>query len=78
MGRNKFSQTEIIQIAKLLRLKNAGNRAQQKQVRHEPESITSSISLTSTSLAVLLAKTNCRPRSTVVPFRYSTTPLLPT
>ena len=36
MGRNKFSQTEIIQIAKLLRLKNAGNRAQQKQVRHEP------------------------------------------
>mgnify|MGYP007129680630 CR=1 FL=1 len=35
MGRNKFSQTEIIQIAKLLRLKNAGNRAQQKQVRHE-------------------------------------------
>lgn len=35
MGRNKFSQTEIIQIAKLLRLKNAGNRAQQKLVRHE-------------------------------------------
>lgn len=35
MGRNKFSQTEIIQIAKLLRLKNAGNRARQKQVRHE-------------------------------------------
>lgn len=35
MGRNKFSQTEIIQIAKLLRLKNAGNRAKQKQVRHE-------------------------------------------
>ena len=35
MGRNKFSQTEIIQIAKLLRLKNAGNRAQQKQVRYE-------------------------------------------
>lgn len=35
MGRNKFSQTEIIQIAKLLRLKNAGYRAQQKQVRHE-------------------------------------------
>ena len=35
MGRNKFSQTETIQIAKLLRLKNAGHRAQQKQVRHE-------------------------------------------
>ena len=35
MGRNKFSQTEIIQIAKLLRLKNAGNRAQQNKVRHE-------------------------------------------
>ena len=31
------------------------------------ESITSSTSLTSTSLAVLSAKTNCRPRSTVVP-----------
>lgn len=34
MGRNKFSQSEIDQIARLLRLKNAGNRAQQKQVRH--------------------------------------------
>ena len=35
MGRNKFSQAEITQIGKLLRLKNAGNRARQKQIRHE-------------------------------------------
>lgn len=35
MGRNKFSAQEIKQIGKLLRLKNAGTRFQQKQVRHE-------------------------------------------
>lgn len=35
MGRNKFSQAEIAQIGKLLRLKNASNRARQKQIRHE-------------------------------------------
>lgn len=35
MGRNKFSDTEIKAIAKLLRLKNAGNRHQQKLVRHD-------------------------------------------
>lgn len=35
MGRNKFSQKEIQQIAKLLKMKNAGNRAQQKLIRHE-------------------------------------------
>ncbi len=35
MGRNKYSQHEIDAIAKLLRLKNAGNRAQQKLVRHD-------------------------------------------
>lgn len=34
MGRNKYSQYEVKEIAKLLRLKNAGNRLQQKQVRH--------------------------------------------
>lgn len=34
MGRNKFSHGEITEIGKLLRLKNAGNRGQQKQVRH--------------------------------------------
>ncbi len=34
MGRNKFSQTEINEISKLLRLKNASNRAKQKLVRH--------------------------------------------
>ena len=35
MGRNKFSQQEVREIGKLLRLKNAGNRAQQKQVIHQ-------------------------------------------
>ena len=35
MGRNKFSQKEIQQTAKLLKMKNAGNRAQQKVIRHE-------------------------------------------
>jgi hypothetical protein len=35
MGRNKFSQREIEIISKLLRLKNAGTRFQQKQVRHK-------------------------------------------
>lgn len=35
MGRNKYSQAEISQIGKLLRLKNAGNRLQQKQIRHD-------------------------------------------
>ena len=34
MGRNKFSESEIKAIAKLLRLKNAGNRYRQKLVRH--------------------------------------------
>lgn len=35
MGRNKFSKDEVIKIGKLLRLKNAGNRFQQKQIRHQ-------------------------------------------
>ena len=35
MGRNKFSTVEIKEIGKLLRIKNAGNRLQQKQVRHD-------------------------------------------
>lgn len=35
MGRNKFSQTEITQIAKLLKQKNTVNRARQKMIRHE-------------------------------------------
>lgn len=34
MGRKKFSQTEINIIGKLLRRKAAGNRFQQKMVRH--------------------------------------------
>ena len=34
MGRNKFSQKEIQEIAKLLRMKNEGNRAKQKSIRH--------------------------------------------
>lgn len=35
MGRNKYSQSEIDGIAKLLRLKNAANRARQKDIRHQ-------------------------------------------
>ncbi len=35
MGRNKFSEKEIKEIGKLLRLKNAGNRFRQKLVRHQ-------------------------------------------
>ena len=35
MGRNKYSAGEIKEIGKLLRLKNAGNRLQQKMVRHD-------------------------------------------
>lgn len=33
-GRNKFSAKEIKGIARLLRLKNASNRAKQKEIRH--------------------------------------------
>lgn len=39
MGRTKFSQTEINAISKLLRLKNAGNRAKQKLIRHDLRTI---------------------------------------
>lgn len=35
MGRNKYSETEIKNIARLLRLKNAANRAGQKLIRHQ-------------------------------------------
>ncbi len=35
MGRNKYAEGEIKAIAKLLRLTNAGNRAQQKEIRHQ-------------------------------------------
>ena len=35
MGRNKYSAGEIKEISKLLRLKNAGNRLQQKMIRHD-------------------------------------------
>lgn len=35
MGRNKYNQHEIDQIRKLLRLKCAGTRFQQKMVRHK-------------------------------------------
>ena len=35
MGRNKYSNTEIDGIAKLLRLKNSANRAKQKEIRHK-------------------------------------------
>ncbi len=34
MGRNKYSEGEIREIGKLLRLKNSSNRAKQKEIRH--------------------------------------------
>ncbi len=34
MGRNKFSESEIKEIARLLDLKNTANRLRQKQIRH--------------------------------------------
>ncbi|MBO7052137.1 MAG: hypothetical protein J6W24_05685 [Prevotella sp.] len=34
MGRNKYSQTEIGKIAKLLRMKCKANRLKQKEIRH--------------------------------------------
>ncbi len=35
MGRNKFSESEIKEIRRLLGLKNKANRLGQKQIRHE-------------------------------------------
>lgn len=35
MGRNKYSQQEIGQIARLLRMKCSANRLKQKEIRHE-------------------------------------------
>ncbi len=35
MRRNKYSDSEIQGIAKLLRLKNCANRAKQKEIRHK-------------------------------------------
>lgn len=35
MGRNKFSQTEINAISKLLKRKCSGTRFQQKEIRHQ-------------------------------------------
>ena len=35
MGRNKYSDSEIQGIAKLLRLENCANRAKQKEIRHK-------------------------------------------
>lgn len=34
MGRNKYSEQEIKEISKLLRLKSSSNRAKQKEIRH--------------------------------------------
>lgn len=34
MGRNKYSQSEILEIAKLLKLKERANRLKQKEIRH--------------------------------------------
>lgn len=34
MGRNKYSEKEVKEIGKLLRLKSSANRAKQKDIRH--------------------------------------------
>lgn len=34
MGRNKYSNSEIKEIGRLLRLKNSVNRSKQKEIRH--------------------------------------------
>ena len=35
MGRNKYSEKEIKEIGKLLKLKNSSNRFKQKEIRHQ-------------------------------------------
>lgn len=35
MGRNKYSESEILAIAKLLKLKERANRLKQKAIRHD-------------------------------------------
>ena len=35
MGRNKYSEKEIKEISKLLRLKNSNNRSRLKMIRHQ-------------------------------------------
>lgn len=39
MGRNKFSEKEVKEISRLLRLKNSANRAKQKLIRHDLRTI---------------------------------------
>lgn len=70
MGRNKYSADEIKQIAKLLRLKNASNRAGQKQVRHDLRTQFDLISLTLMSLERLSVRKNSMRQCVVALFRY--------
>ena len=73
MGRNKYSAGEIKEIGKLLRLKNAGNRLQQKLIRHDLR-VDYEFNISDFSRARLSARRNCRMPSSVAPSRFSTMP----
>ena len=72
MGRNKYSAGEIKEIGKLLRLKNAGNRLQQKLIRHDLR-VDYEFNISDfNGRARLSARRNCRMPSSVAPSRFST------
>ena len=75
MGRNKYSDSEIQGIAKLLRLKNCANRAKQKEIRHK---LRVEYEFNISDFNVHLASRNCMMPYTVAPYAYSTTRPLPT
>ena len=75
MGRNKYSAGEIKEIGKLLRLKNAGNRLQQKMIRHDLRvDYEFNISDFNEPGKAFGEKRSCRQPSSVAPFRFSTMP----
>ena len=74
MGRNKYSAGEIKEIGKLLRLKNAGNRLQQKLIRHDLR-VDYEFNISDfNEPARLSARRNCRMPSSVELSRFSTMP----
>ena len=58
MGRNKFLQSEVNAIRRLLALKNKANRFGQKQIRHELRTEYDLISPTLMSQVRLLVQRN--------------------
>lgn len=74
MGRNKYSAGEIKEIGKLLRLKNAGNRLQQKMIRHDLR-VDYEFNISDfNEPGNMQEKRSCRMPSNVAPFRFSTMP----